>query len=86
MKRIIGIFKPFAPYQRIVVYDGNDKLEEMSVTFKDVPNTVFGFIEKYDLKQVDLSGPKQFIRGLKQDFEKEEMKKYNKSFIEFKII
>ena len=86
MKRIIGIFKPFAPLQRIVVYNGNDKLEEVNVPFKDVPNAVFGFVEKYELNQVDLSGPKQFIRGLKRDFEKEEIKKYNKAFIEFKII
>ena len=86
MKKIVGIFKPLQLKQKIFVYEDGNKIESVEVLTKDIENTIFGLIEKYDIEKVDLTGPKQYVRGIVKHLEETKVVKYNKQSITFNII
>ena len=86
MRRIIGVFKPFAFKQKLFVYDGSNKIDSLEVSNSELSEVIFGLAQKYEVDRVDLSGPKQYVRGLSKQLEKIELQKYNKSSISFNII
>ena len=86
MKRIIGVFKPFSFKQKLFVYEDDNKIDSLEVSIEDLKNAVFMLSEKYEIDTVDLSGPKQYVRGLSKQLEEAETKKYNKNSITFNII
>lgn len=86
MKKIVCILRPFDTKQQIYVYENGNKIDTLSIFIDDFNETIFALSSKYNINQVDLTGPKQFARGLTSLFEKEEIKKYNQNKIHINII
>lgn len=85
-KKIIGVLRPFDLVQKFYVYEDGNKIDTIAVKIDDVPNTILGLSNKYDVYQLDLTGPKQFSRGISSKIKEEEIKKYNQEKIEINII
>lgn len=66
MKKIIASIKPFDMQQRLYVFEDGEKIDEATVSLSDVENTVLDFINKYQITDVDIAGPKQFNQKIGQ--------------------
>lgn len=87
MKKIIGILRPFDAQQKYFVYDNGNKIDSFSVAIEDnMIDVILGYVEKYKITQIDLTGPKQFAKGIVKEIKKAEMKKYHKENLEVNII
>lgn len=58
----------------------------MKVRIDKIPETVLRLAETYDTYQVDLSGAKEFSKGIIEKIKQEEMRQYNINKIEIKCI
>lgn len=79
MKRIVGILRPFDLNQIFYVYEDSNKLDMIQVETSEIPNTVFLLSEQYDVKQVDLSGPEHYVKGIIKQIQEKEIIKYYKN-------
>ena len=86
MKKIIGVLRPFDRRQNFYVYEDSNRLETKQPTIDEINETIFALCQKYDIIQVDLTGPKQFNRGLKKKIELAEMQKYNENKLIINVI
>lgn len=86
MKKIIGIISPFDIKQNFYVYEDGNKIDTISTTIKDISKDIFLLVEKYNIYKIDLSGSKQYNRGLKKQIQKAEMNKFNENKLEINII
>jgi hypothetical protein len=84
--KIVGMVKPFDMKQNFYVYEDGNKIDAISATVDEMNESIFALAEKYNTEQVDLVGPKQYIKGLAKKFEEAEMTKYNKNSIKINII
>ena len=66
MKKIIASIKPFDMQQYLYVFEDGEKIDEATVSLSDVENTVLDFINKYQIIDVDIAGPKQFNQKIGQ--------------------
>jgi hypothetical protein len=85
-KKIIGILRPFDMIQKFYVYEDGNKIDGVAINFDLIPTTVLNLSEKYDVYQLDLTGPKQFSRGVSSKIKEEEVKKYSQEKIKINII
>ena len=86
MKKIIGVLRPFDRRQNFYVYEDGNKLDTKQPTVDEINETIFALCQKYEITQVDLTGPKQYNRGLKKKIELAEMQKYNENKLTINII
>lgn len=86
MKKIVGIIRPFDVSQKFYVYEDGNKIDAIDVSINAMNKALFELIDKYDVHQIDLSGPKQYIKGLSNSFKEEELLKYNVNSTEINII
>ena len=86
MKKIVGILRPFDLEQSFYVYENGNKIDMAHPTVDEINEVVFSFIEKYNISQVDLTGPKQYSKGISNKIKEAEMLKYNKNSLEINII
>ena len=84
-KKIVGILKPFDLNHSFYVYDG-EKIDYINPDINEMPSQLFALAEKYGITQVDLTGPKQYLVGIKQYLLKEEKIKYNKNKLNINLI
>lgn len=66
MKKIIASIRPFDMQQHLYVFEDGEKIDEATVSLSDVENTVLDFINKYQIIDVDIAGPKQFNQKIGQ--------------------
>lgn len=85
-KKIIGVLRPFDLQQKIYVYQDGNKIDATISTIQELNKTLFELIDEYDIKQVDLTGPEQFLRGIKQQLEEAELAKYSNNKITINLI
>lgn len=86
MKRVVGVFKPFAAKQRLLVYEDGNRIDAVEAPILEIADTLFNLAEKYEIDRVDLTGPKQFTKGLASQFQTLEKTKYNKNSLTYNII
>lgn len=86
MKKIIGILRPFDLEQTFYVYENGNKIDMAHPTIEEISDTILSFVEKYNISQVDLTGPKQYSKGISNKIKEAEMSKYNKNSLEINII
>ena len=87
MKKIVGVFKPFNLKQNLYVFEDGNKITSVEVTLEDAAKTIMALAKEYDTNKIDLSGPKQYVRGhRKYVWGKYIMKKYNQNKLTFNII
>ena len=86
MKKIIGIVRPFDTTQTFYVYEDGNKINIMSIPIEQMENHILNLCEQYEITQVDLTGPKQYIKGIQERVQKAELTKYNNNKININII
>ena len=86
MKKIVGVLRPFDLEQSFYVYENGNKIDMAHPTVDEINEVVFSFVEKYNISQVDLTGPKQYSKGIGNKIKEAEMLKYNKNSLEINII
>lgn len=85
-KKIVGIIQPFDIHQNFYVYENGNKLEIMKPKLEEMIDTIFAFSNKFEVNQVDLVGPKQYLKGFTKQIKAEEVKRYNKEKLEINIV
>ena len=86
MRKIVGVFKPFNLKQNLYVFEDGNKITSVEITLEDAAKTIMALAKEYNTNQIDLSGPKQYIQGLRKHFEQKELEKYNQNQLTFNII
>ena len=86
MKKIVGVLRPFDYEQNFFVYEDGNKIDSANPAVDEINNVVFGFVEKYDVHQMDLAGPKQYSRGIEKKYKEAEITKYSANTMEINII
>lgn len=86
MKKIICIIKPFALKQNIFVYEDDVEVAHATASMNEMPQTVFGLVQKYEAKQLDLVGPKQLLYGVRKNIKKYDLSEYGLNDLEINII
>ena len=86
MKKIIGILRPFDLMKTFYVYEDGNKIGMFSASVDDLDSVLLAACEEYGVTQVDLTGPKQYVKGIQEKIKQVETTKYNKSEIIINII
>lgn len=86
MKKIVSVIRPFLMKQNIFVYENGNKIDVTSAPLNAIETVLVETAKKYDVKTIELVGPKSYSAGIKLRVEGAEMDKYNKNDIEVKII
>lgn len=85
-KKIIAILHPFEYKHFIYVYQDGNKIDMAKVLIDDVPDNIIIFAEKYKINKIELSGPKQYARGIQNKIQEYEITKYGKSRLNIELI
>ena len=86
MKKIVGVIKPFEKFQKCYVYDDGQKIEETNFTLEELPKALLVLSSQYQIKDIDLTGSKNFSSGIKKFIEKEEILKNGKNILKINVI
>lgn len=85
-KKIIAILHPFEYKHFIYVYQDGNKIDMAKVLIDDVPDNIITFAEKYKINKIELSGPKQYAKGVQNKIQECEIIKYGKSKLDIELI
>ena len=86
MKKIVAVLRPFDRKQNVYVFENGNKIANIQVTLDEFNNSIFSLNQQYEVNQVDLSGPKQFSRGIKRKLEEAEIEKYSEHKLIINVI
>lgn len=86
MRKIVGMIRPFDMRQSFYVYEDGNKLACEQPRMNELNETIFGFMEEYDVNQLDLVGPKQYNRGLSKKIKEAEMTKFSADKLVINIV
>lgn len=84
--KIIGVLNPFDLIQTFYVYKDGEQIDIMQGKMKDVSEIIFTLSQKHNINQIDLSGPKVYVKGIVKKIKKQEMQKYSKDTLKFNFI
>jgi hypothetical protein len=86
MKKIIAMVRPFDAQQILMVYEDGNKIDMIQTSIADFNESLFALSEKHEVYQLDMTGPKKYIKGLEKQIKEAEMTKYSANKIEINII
>ena len=86
MKKIIAMIRPFDAQQILMVYEDGNKIDMIQTSIADFNESLFALSEKHEVYQLDMTGPKKYIKGLEKQIKEAEMTKYSVNKIEVNII
>ena len=86
MKKIIAMIRPFDLDQILMVYEDGNKIDMINSKLENLNDNIFALMEKYNVYQLDLTGPKKYVKGLKNQIDKDFVTKYSDKKIEINII
>ena len=86
MKKIIGVIRPFDMKQILLVYEDGNKIDAHESTIENLHSGLFQLMDKHETYQVDLTGPKTYLKGLKEQLTKVSLIEYSKHPITINII
>ncbi len=86
MKKIVGILRPFDYQQQLFVYEDGNKIDSIQSTVDSLPTTIIELSQKYEIIQIDLTGPKQYSKGISQKIKSEECTKYSTNSLKINLI
>ena len=86
MKKIVGVLKPFELNQKFYVYEDGEKIEDFQCPLGEVSNNILGMAHKYNIFNIDLTGPKQFSKGIKKNLEEKILLENNLNDFKINII
>lgn len=85
MKKIVSVIKPFIMQQNVFVYENGNKIDVINSTLDDIEDNFLNLIDKYNIEQIELIGPKNYSKGIKKKFQEKELSKYNKNSVNIKL-
>lgn len=86
MKKIIGVIRPFDMNQTLLVYEDGNKIDACKTTLQNLHNDVFQLMDKHEVYQLDLTGPKKYVKGLQGQLIQISLTEYAQHPIEINII
>lgn len=85
-KKIVSIIRPFSLIQEIHIYDNGIETDEINTSLQDFNNTVFNIVNTEDINQIDLFGPRKYLKGLKNELLQIGKTKYQKDNLIINIL
>lgn len=86
MKKIVGILRPFDYNQQFFVFENGNRLASFSMSVTEIPDEILAIAKKYEITQVDLTGPKQYATGIKKRILENELKTYSENSLTINLI
>ena len=86
MKKIVSVIKPFIINQNVFVYEDGNKVDAISVPLNDIQIILVDTATKYEATEIELIGPKKYLKGIVNKIEETEINKYNTNKLNIKII
>lgn len=86
MKKIIGILRPFDMVKTLYVYENGNKIDMVTAPIEELDEAILTLCQKYEISQVDLTGPKKYTEGIKNKVEQVNVTKYNANNITINLI
>ena len=86
MKKIVTVIRPFTINQNVFVYEDGNKIDVISTDLEDIVDVIIETSAKYNAKEVQLIGSKNFSKGIKEKIETAEMTKYGKKELEIILV
>ena len=80
------MIRPFDLDQILMVYEDGNKIDMINSKLENLNDNIFTLMEKYNVYQLDLTGPKKYVKGLKNQIDKDFVTKYSEKKIEINII
>ena len=85
-KKIVSIIRPFSLIQEIHIYDNGMEVDEINTSLTDFNNTIFNIVSTKDINQIDLFGPRKYLKGLKNELLQIGKTKYQKDDLVINIL
>lgn len=84
--KIVGIIKPYDRKQQFSIFKDGNKIQTIDFKMEDLNDGLVVLAQQFETNQIDLVGPKQYIRGLIKQIKELEKTKYSKDELEINII
>lgn len=85
-KKIVSIIRPFSLIQEIHIYDNGMEVDEINTSLTDFNNTIFNIVNTKNINQIDLFGPRKYLKGLKNELLQIGKTKYQKDDLVINIL
>ena len=85
-KVLLVNIKPFTFTQIISIFEDGNEVETMAVPMNKIEEEILILTKHNDISEVNLIGPKVYIKGIQKKIEKAELKTYNKNILDIKLI
>lgn len=85
-KKIVSVIRPFSLMQEIHIYDNGIEIDEIDTYLQDFNDTVLNIVNTEDIYQIDLFGPRKYLKGLKNELLQIEKTKYQKDDLIINIL
>ena len=86
MKKIIVVLKPFILNQSVYVYDDQKLIDTYEIDTFNISEKIIETANLYDISQIDMSGPKEYAKGITNKIAQKELEKYSTSKLTFNYI
>lgn len=75
-----------SPFQHIYVYKNGERVDTIGVQFEDLAETVLGYLEKYELDCIELSGAIMYMQGIEKNIKEAITTKYSGKDFTFRYV
>ena len=86
MNRLIVRGEPVGPFQYISVFVDDQRVDSLGVQFEDLEELVFAYIEKYNIKHIDLSGARGYMEGIEEKLKRTAVETYSLDDLTFRYV
>ena len=78
--------EPVVPFQYISLFIDDQRVDSIGVQFEDLEEMVFAFIEKYNIKHIDLSGARGYMEGIEEKLKRTAVETYSLDDLTFRFV
>ncbi len=86
MKKIIMVLKPFVLNQPVYVYDDQKLIDTYEIDTFNISKKIIETAKLYNISQIDVSGPKEYAKGITNQIAKKELEQYSTNQLTFNYI
>lgn len=86
MRKIIAMLRPFDMEQTLMVYEDGNKIDMKTTDMNSLTPAVFALVDTYEVKQLDIVGPKKYSEGIRTQIQVAGVTQYSCDDLEINII
>ena len=87
MNKILLVnIKPFTFTQTVSIFEDGNEVGTMIIPINKIEEEILILTKNSNISEVNIVGPKVYIKGIKKKIEKAELKTYNKNMLDIKLI